>query len=513
MSRVTAKITIFVALILVSSQSVFAYEKYATSSAIVSATVVGSSMVSAALIAPADNSATNNSREPLVWRRPSPLPDTPLHHYDLFLDDQLFASSVSDSITTTQSYYFYTVYRSDDTFFLNFNQSLTEGYHYWKVNTYNTAGLSAGTGTWTYYIDSVPPFIQLTKIDRRTLNWNTAIPTSIPDINQRTITATNANPLLSGKVEPYANMQIILMCPSNIPACQNQTYQGNFPTGLWQNRFSGLLRGVIYTVYIQATDAGGNSTTFPEFYLAYGVIAPTPSTTATPVPSVPPEIPPTVVPTPEIEIPPIPSPPVPPVSPTPPIFLTATPVSPALKIENLLIILLVLGLPLHLIMTFYGIKTRFSLILQFLFVLFFPFLGKKEYQTVPFTTLDMFDPDKLDSAWQSKISDIKGFYSLSSPLLNKIFVILSSTGRYWKNIIINGEILPNTCLIPLVEDTKIAQDRLQILSMKYRSLPLLIASLSSAVALVIMPNYFLLIYLYLSLQLVFSEYLYPRLTV
>lgn len=172
---------------------------------------------------------------------------------------------------------------------------------------------------------------------------------------------------------------------------------------------------------------------------------------------------------------------------------------------------MIIGLPLHLLMTIYGTGTRVSSVLQFLFILFFPFIGKKELQTTPFTTIYFYDPEKLNSSWTSKISDIKGFYSLSSQIPKKIFVKIFCVGRYWKNIIIEKEILPITCLIPLLYDSKMPQNRLQTIIMSTRSLPLVLAVVTSAISFIIFPNYRILIYLYLSLQLIFSEYVYSRL--
>lgn len=521
MSRVTAKLLFFIIIFLISSQSVLAIDNPSTGSAVVSATVISTSFAAPILIAPINNSATNNPREPLSWKRPSPLPTTSLHHYDVYLDEQMFASSISDSITS-QTYYFYTVRRTDNTFYLDFTTDLAQGYHTWRVVAYDTAGISSGTGTWTYYIDSTNPFITVQKADHQTLNWTTLDYTTIPNVNQRDLTITTSNPLLIGKVEPYANMQIILMCPTNIPAnsagrprCQNQIYQGNYPSGIWQHRFYDLIRGLVYTVYLSTTDAGGSSVIFPEFYLAYGIITPSPTLeptkpTASPSGEISPT-PPVVTPTPEIEIP---FTPLPPTAPTPPVFLTATPVSTQLKIDYLKLIsllLLVFGLPLHLFMIVYGTKTRFTLIPKLFFVIFFPFLGKKDYQTVPFATIEMFDPDKLTSSWQTKISDIKGYYSLTSPLINKIFIKISCMGRYWKNVILSGILIPQICLFPILETPQTPPNSLRHRFMIFRSLPLVVACLTSAIALIFQPNYFFLIYLYLSLHLVFTEYLYPRL--
>jgi len=513
-SRFTAKLLILFLFIVFQNKQIYAYEASSTSSAVVSATILSTSFSPPILIAPNADSTTNNAREPLVWKRPSPLPSTPLHHYDVYLDGAVFAYSVSDSITTPQTYYFYTVTRDGDTFYLNFLTDLSQGYHTWSVTAYDTFQTNAASETRTFYVDSISPFIKLEKVDRQTLNWDTANPSSIPAIEKRSLTVTTSSPLLKGSVEPYANMEIILMCPQNIPVkCQNQSWEGNYPTGTWQHRFNNLISGLIYTVYITATDAGGNSTVFPEFFLAHGIVKPTPTATVTPIISPTPEISISPVPevTPEIEVIPTPYIPTPPASPTPP--LEAQLVKPKISIvaSNWFLLLLVFGLPLHLFMALLGTKTRISVIPKFLFILLFPFFGKKEYQTAPFVALWMFDPDKLDSPWQTKIADVKGFYNLTSPLLEKIFVKMSCLGRFWKNTIILGNILPSSCLFPILVDPQTGQDRLQKIIMRLRSLPLIVACLSSGYAMVVAPNYFYLIYLYLSGQYAFSEYLYPHL--
>ncbi|HSV94686.1 MAG TPA: hypothetical protein VLH94_01755 [Spirochaetia bacterium] len=530
MNRVVRQLLVFILFLHISSSAIFAADPYATGSAVVSATVIGTTTNAPILVSPDNNAAINTNRPSLVWKRPDPLPATPLHHYDVYLDDDLLATDISDSITS-QTYYFYTIRRDNDTFYLEMTSDLDQGYHTWSVKVYDTSGTSASSETRTFYIDSIFPYILLETVDTRTLNWNTSISESIPEINNRNVLINNANPLLSGKVEPYANMVITLVCPQNIPNCQNQTYQGNYPTGIWQHRFNNLARGYIYTVSIAATDAGGNSTTFPEFYLIYGTVTPTPSAIITPKPTA------TIKPTPKISptptpptatisatvsptiTPPEPTPelitpfvPYAPPAPTPPMIPSLAPEKANFFTQYWLLMLFVIGLPTHIFLTFYGAKIQFTNFFNFIFTLFFPFLGKKDYQTVPFSTIEMYNPEKLDSAWQKKVTDINGYYSLSSPLLNSIFVKITSTGRYWKNIIIKGSILPNSCLFPILEDSQITSDRLQILSMRFRSIPLFLACLTSSIGLVTQPNYFYLIYLYLSLHLVFSEYLYPKIS-
>jgi len=531
-SKIFLKLLSLSALFLISSNSIYAFDPHATGSAIVSATVLSTEFDPPVLISPNDNSTTNNPREPLVWRRPSPLPVTPLHHYDLFLDGNIFASSISDSITS-QSYYFYNIYRIDDTFYLEMTSDFDQGYHTWSVVAYDTSGTSSSSETRTFYIDSIDPAIVLEKVDNQTLNWSTEVEGSIPDIGQREILITTIDPLLTGTVEPYANMQIVLICPQNILNCQDQTWQGNYPSGTWEHRFYGLTKGLTYTVHISATDAGGNSTIFPEFYLLYQTTTPVVTATATVSPPKPSPITPTIKAprvTPTSVISPIPTPvptpelapefitpfvPVPPIAPTPPPIKDTLLPTPKSKLDIwplILILLLVLGLPLHLFMTIFGYKIHFTHTPRFLFTLFFPFLGHKPYQTLPFATLYFYNPEKLDKTWQNPISDVNGFYNLKSPLLQKFFIEIICQGRSWRDSFINGNTIPNTCLFPKPEDSRTALERLQHIFVSTRIAPLFVALATSTVALIKVPNYFYLIYLYLSLQLTFSEYIYPKIS-
>ncbi len=573
-NRVAAKLLFFAVMILTSSRPVFAYDIVSAGAASVSASVTTVPLSAPILVSPNDNATTINVREPLVWQRPAPLPTVPLHHYDVYLDGNILASDVSDSITS-QNYYFYNITRVGDTFTLTPNFDYAQGYHTWSVTVFNTLNQNFSSETRTFYLDSIFPFITLQKVENQTLNWTTTDPTTIPDISQRYLTVTTPNPLLTGLVEQYANLQIALICPQNIPGCTDQLIVINSPTGDWTQQLSGLIQDQTYSVFISATDAAGNSTFFPEFFITYSLnITPSPTPTATPTPTVTPTATPTptptatptptpkptitptpkptgkptvtpsISPTPSItpsitpspttspsgtptpSISPTPTPiptivtppnyfvPVPPVAPTPPIFKTTK--GTPFNILNgpwllIILILLVLGLPLHLFMTFYGTETRISLFFNFIYILMYPFIGKKDYQTIPFSIIDIYDPNDLKNSWLTIISDVKGFFSLPEKLSEDVFVKIVSVGRHWINNIFNSSRLYNSCLFPVPDDYEKALNRLRISSMKFRSIPLAVACITSFIALIFQPNFFYLIYLYISLQLAFSEYLYPKL--
>lgn len=504
------------------------------STSTVSATVVDQSFNAPVLIAPAANTALNTTRPTFSWNRPSPTPSTPLNHYDLYIDNQVFAASVSDSVIY-QDYYFYTASASAGVFYISLKTDLAQGTHSWKVIAVNNAGTTATSETRTFYIDSLPPFISVTKVDQKVLTWNTSIPSSIPDVQSRYLNVTTSNPLIKGGVEISSNFKITLVCPQNIPNCTNQIYTANIPSGLWEYRFSNLLSGRTYTVKASATDAGGNSTIFPDFFITYGaVVAPTVKVTSTPTPSL--ALTPTITPTSTISATPSPTLPFPETTLTPPPGLLAvitpvpfaynppeSPTPPPPKKDtttaqpidlfyNFLLVLVILGLPLHLLMSIIGSETPLSFIHKFLFVLAFPFLRNKKYRTTPFTFMNIFISDKLDHPWQSVVSDIRGYFDLKSPIPENIFINLSAFGRTWKDNLYKGIAIPITCLFPIPVKQLDAHSRLLKTVYDIRTIPLAIACLTSITVFIIKPSYPVLIYIYFSLQYLFSEYVYPRIS-
>ncbi len=507
----------------------------------VSATVEGQSVDPVLLISPAAGATINNTRPTFSWTRPTSLPTSPLNHYDLWIDGAIFAASVSDSLTY-QDYYFYTATASGGTFYVTLKTDLAQGYHTWKVDDYTDVGTSASSETRTFYLDSISPYISVTKVDQQTFSWDTSVP-FLPDSITQFIYITNPNPSLSGGVETSSNIQIVLVCPQNIPTCSNQIYSTNSPSGTWQTQFLGLQANSTYTVKITATDAASNITTFPDFYLTYGVasvtitptatisLTSTPYPTLTPLPALTPTATPsaTLTATPSgfptlplsgtVTAPPnllnlitpgdyIPGPP--PAPTPPPVRATAAPRITQDVFFNFLIILMLFGLPLHLLMTVIGTSTPVQFIPKFLWILAYPFFRKRKYQTVPFCFIDFFISDKLDHPWQSVVSDIKGFYNLKSPIPSELFISLKAFRRTWDDNLFRGSIIPITCLSPLVLRDQDDRKKLQKTIYDVRIIPLIIAIITSTSALIISPSYFVLTYLYLSLQYLFSEYVYLK---
>jgi len=171
---------------------------------------------------------------------------------------------------------------------------------------------------------------------------------------------------------------------------------------------------------------------------------------------------------------------------------------------------MIIGLPLHLTMTIIGTGTQFTFIPRFLYVLCYPFFTDRTYQTTPFTSITIFISDKLTKPWQNKVSDINGYYGLTSPLPENILLDLFCQNRTWKNVLFKGSLLPKGCLFPIPKSSLNAKEKVMKTIYDLRIIPLVLACVTSITAFFIRPNYFILIYIYFSLQYTFSEYLYPR---
>jgi len=521
---------IFIALFVSHTSLSFANPEVSNSD--VTATVAtGGTFSTPILISPADNLATNSARFTFHWRRPSPLPTTTLDHYDLFIDDAVFAAAVSDTLSTAD-YYFYTATRASEFFYVGLKQDLAQGYHTWRVAVYDTIGTNAATGNWRFYIDSIAPFISFTKLNTTAYTWNTAVSGSIPAESSRYLTVYSNNPTLKGGVETNANLQISLVCPAGAPSgCTNQSWIINSTDGNWEKQFSSLIANINYTVNLSATDATNNTTVFPSFYLKYSLSTSTTSTptaiAGTATPTVSPTLPPlTATPT-QTALPTISSSLTPPADlsalVTPTQFIPKTPPAPTLppqktttpKSDNgygflLLWLFLCLGLPTHLLMASIGVGSKVKNILSFLYTLGFPFLKRKNSQTIPFSFVEVYDPSKLQKPIHTATSDINGEIYFPDKLPKNVLITLKNTNYFWKDQIIQSLILQYSCLTPTPKHFLDTKENLQNTLYSLKTIPLVVAILSSSIGLFYFPSSYLAGYLYLSLQYAFSEYAYPK---
>ena len=476
-----------------------------SSDEITNSTTIPDSTVSAPnLRNPSDGAYTKNPFESFSWQRSTS--GTGIDHYTAYRDGIIVADNITHADKQATSIFSGSV---DSSYvYLTFKAALSEGTHTWRVIATGSEGITASSETWTFTVDNTIPDIILRTADKNKMYWATHDPTTVPPWEQRQLIVTTADPLISGKVEANSNIKFSLSSGQTITVFEAD--------GNWEHRFRNLEKNITYSVFISATDAAGNSNSFPEFTITYQpkifpVIANiVKQSIPSPSPVIPDETSPksTVGETEAGRLPP------PPPAPTP----TACPpnceavgwVIPGYT-RNLYSLVL-FGLLLHLTMTFYGAGIRLAHLPGFLYTLCFPFLGKKTYEIDPFfTSVTIFDPTNLSKEFFSWVSDIKGKISLEFPNPKQVFIQLTRPGYEKQSFLSATGAIPEGTVIKLKpKDHPSRPERLKTFALRVRGLPLIIADLTSLVVLIFQPSPPVAFYFTLALTLTYSEYVYPR---
>lgn len=520
----------------------------ATDDTVVSVTVVEQTLGPVLIVSPSDYQSLSTLQPNLVWQRPDPYPPTPVDTYDVYLDGELLAVDIPEDLTYDDTNYFYDLYRELDVFTLDFKTDLSQGYHTWQVYDYNWIPLTNSSPLMHFYIDTINPDFTLVDVDTNTLNWDTSNEYTIPAVENRYLTTTST-PVFSGTAEDGSNLQIVIKCPTGLSGCTDITEVINIQSGIFEYTAPELQPNQTYSIYMDSRDSADNTASLPVFYINYPYTEPTTTTTATPTPTT--TTTPTATPTTTITPTPTPTNGVT-ITPTPTATVSATPTpeypTPTLPPElgepgvpeegyqpptvpkptappavtpkvreplnkmsflPLVIFLLVIGLPLHLAATQFGRDISIKQTFLFLYSLLFPFISKKKYQTTIFSYLSVYDPQTNKMVYQT-ISDIYGLYYLKPILPEKIYIKIHSYNRYFEPTIKNIKELSNNCLLPRLKRYQTRLERLQRYSYEYRIAPLILGLLTAIIAMFVYQKYLLLIYLYLCLQAIYSEYIYQK---
>ena len=478
----------------------------------VSATIVGTGTAVSIpnLHSPVDGYVTNNPDQQFSWQRST----GDLMHYTFYLDDIAIISGITHEPAQDKTEWLATV---DSSYvYFSLKAPLSEGSHRWSVRAQGSIN-HAYSQTWHFTIDTTPPLIVLQAVDKNIMYWSTAIVNSIPFETKRHLIVTNDSPLLSGQIETYTNLKISMVCPVVSLNCQSKSTITTHLTNHWESRLDNLVPDLEYIIYLTATDLAGNVTSFPVFYIVFpsgtGQII-----TATPPPSIdisPPPIPSIYPPTEDIKLgsyfrqpPPVPT--------LPPSSLAAPTFSKVNLGEALpyLYFLILFGLIIHLAMTLYGAKIKLVKIPSFLLDLMIPIIGKKPYSISPyFTTVEIFDPGRLNQAYSIAVTNVVEKTGLKIPPLKQVFIRLTRPGyEDLKAIVKESQIDPDTSIKMKPKDHPSTLERLQLLCLRTRVVPLMIANITSGLVLAISPNYYVLTYFLISLNLSYNKYIFPRIT-
>jgi hypothetical protein len=481
----------------------------------VSATVLTPYVNPPILISPTDEEAISNPHEVFVWQAPNS-DNTTLSHYDFYLDGELLATSIPADLSETLEFYFYTVYRIGNLFYLTPNQAMDQGWHTWSVTVHDIHTVSQSSETWSFYLDSIDHFIWLRKVDDVTYDYDTRNPSSLPDLIDRVVYTYKSDSILHGQTEAGVNLNFYLFCPTTLSSCTDSNETIYTPLADWSYDLPSLIPNHYYFLIITATDAAGNDTEL-AFYIIYDLDTPITSAPIRPTiipvtppidPSLPPIEPIIPPPTPGLPYPPevdspIPSLPIIPERPSPPIIVTPIPHLPLID-PYIILILLIIGLPTHLALSTLEHRISMGHLLRYLRLLLLPHLFRSRvYQTIPHSQLSIYDIDNTDTRYQA-VADKYGFFSHSVDS-RTIRYLISHTSPFTASIRVSIKTADyiTSCLNPY---QKTSYSHLQNLAKYIKPLPLALAIITSLYALYIFPNSYVFVYLYLSIQTAYNQY-------
>lgn len=212
------------------------------------------------LIAPANGLYTSNQTPTFVFKKSTDA-QSPVRHYEMYLNGSLFIPEIPSSQTPVQTSQFY-CFITNDNISVSLKQPLDDGLYSWKIRAYDMYHNWIDSAQWVFTIDTQAPLIIINQVgENKNLNLSSQDPNSIPS-NLKLI-SYQLQPEFHGLSEPGARIQINLtpvieMQPS--PAVGDS--KGKFILKPKEKLKIGK-----YKVLVIASDAAGNTTVLPEFYL------------------------------------------------------------------------------------------------------------------------------------------------------------------------------------------------------------------------------------------------------
>ncbi|MFH2019601.1 MAG: Ig-like domain-containing protein [bacterium] len=205
------------------------------------------------LLRPTDGTATGDSTPEFVWRQSTDLNSNTIH-YTFYLDNVATFLGVSNDGSSSGTGYTATIDGTEVR--LIPTTALSDGTYTWKVVASDPAGNQASSTSWSLTIDTVAPFLTLTKLD---------------NLNNPPITEESSFEIAGPKAvsfvvltEPYASVRLSLTQnledsePITLTSSTNHTGEATFAPHL----ATGL-----YSVSISATDHVNLVSVLPTFTL------------------------------------------------------------------------------------------------------------------------------------------------------------------------------------------------------------------------------------------------------
>src|SRR4030042_5040603 len=121
------------------------------------------------LIAPENGSYSSINQPTFIFKKATDA-QSPVRHYVMYLNSQVFISEIPSSQTPVETDFFYCII-TNETVSVTLKNSLEDALYTWKIRAYDMYGNWSDSAAWTFTIDTIPPFVILDTIGEN-LNLN-----------------------------------------------------------------------------------------------------------------------------------------------------------------------------------------------------------------------------------------------------------------------------------------------------------------------------------------------------
>lgn len=237
------------------------------------------------LISPEDEAILTTSTPTFVWYGSTD--NVGIDHYDFWLNEVTHISNISP-VDQDTAIFTLVVNEDNNTFSLTIKEAISDGDYTWSVVASDAVSNTATSATWDFSIDTLAPYLSITKIEDETVLITTANSQTLPT---EPFSTKHKDPLISGLGEPNTTLLIILAIPGQNTVSTTYSIGSG---GTWTYQFPSLDKNTLVTLTLIIEDSAGHTNTLTPIQFIYKsltetLVSPTveaPTTTSHPKPTI-----------------------------------------------------------------------------------------------------------------------------------------------------------------------------------------------------------------------------------
>lgn len=220
------------------------------------------------LISPEDEAILTTNTPTFVWYGSTD--NVGIDHYDFWLNELVYISNISP-VDQDTAIFTLVVNEASNTFSLRIKEAISDGDYTWGIVASDAVSNTATSATWDFSIDTLAPYLSITKIEDETVLITTANSQTLPT---EPVSTKHKDPLISGLGEPNTTLLIILAIPGQNTVSTTYSIGSG---GTWSYQFPNLDKNTLVTLTLIIEDSAGHTNTLTPIQFIYKSLTETPA--------------------------------------------------------------------------------------------------------------------------------------------------------------------------------------------------------------------------------------------